>query len=514
MSTFVEFESAFAAALRQERSDLQGLSGASEAQLTAWIRHLFQEFLGYTHWKEITSEGSGQVGSKGSKQLFPDLRVQIAETGLIFIECKRFGRLEGTRGKEEYDEASAQLKSYIRAHIDQAAVKPKMVMGIVTDGNRWTLLGLDRQNEFHKIADWSFLTDDPHILAQHMWLLAKPALAQPTSAVVEYLARKALEEVLKENARFLTRKVNERLPEGSISEELVGRWLRGAIAEPVPQPRPATTEMPPQIAENTAPPPAASVSEEVASEPSVPEGGTRRIIIGDLLSAGLLQPTDTLLVEGHGGRKQAASLTAEGGINVSGQVFDSPSAAAIRALELAGKTVRAINGWQVFRVLRSGVDLGSLLEIRSSFEDRKEADEAAAHDSTGTEDGQANQEATIGQLKPLLGLLPEVTVTTSKSAVTFYIGKIAIAYARPRKRGLPRLDIYVGDNCPDWCSPHSTYAAWCDAGDWSENIPKVVELIKLAPRHRSDDMALGKEPYRRRAESPTPSIPANSVTLG
>src|SRR4051794_3363079 len=111
MQTFSEFESAFNANLQQERSDLQGLSGASEAQLTAWIRHLFQEYLGYTHWKEITSEGSAWVGSKGSKQLFPDLRVHIADTGLIFIESKRLGRLDGPKAKEESDAAIAQLKS-------------------------------------------------------------------------------------------------------------------------------------------------------------------------------------------------------------------------------------------------------------------------------------------------------------------------------------------------------------------------------------------------------------------
>src|SRR5262245_44369936 len=124
MQTFAEFEVAFCAALQQERSDLQGLFGASEAKLAAWVRHLFQQYLGYTHWKEITSEGTAHVGSKGSKQLFPDLRVQIADTGLIFIECKRSGRLDGPKGKEEYDEAVAQLKSYIRAHIDQSAIRP------------------------------------------------------------------------------------------------------------------------------------------------------------------------------------------------------------------------------------------------------------------------------------------------------------------------------------------------------------------------------------------------------
>src|SRR3954447_8813027 len=49
MKSFTEFESAFLAALPQERSELQGLQGAPEAQLSAWIVHLFQKYLGYTH---------------------------------------------------------------------------------------------------------------------------------------------------------------------------------------------------------------------------------------------------------------------------------------------------------------------------------------------------------------------------------------------------------------------------------------------------------------------------------
>jgi hypothetical protein len=49
MTSFAEFESAFLDALQQVRSDLQGLQAASEAQLSAWIQHLFQQYLGYTH---------------------------------------------------------------------------------------------------------------------------------------------------------------------------------------------------------------------------------------------------------------------------------------------------------------------------------------------------------------------------------------------------------------------------------------------------------------------------------
>jgi hypothetical protein len=221
MKSFAEFESDFLTALQQERSDLQSLQGASEAQLSAWIEHLFRQYLGYTHWKEITREAGAAIGSKGSKQLFPDLRIDILDNGLIFVECKRLGRLDSSKGQEELNEGVNQLRSYIRAHVDQASIKPKTLLGVVSDGNRWFLMGLNRTNEFHTIAEWAFLTDDPRLIAQRLWLLAKPALAQPTSALIEFLARCTLADVLKDNARWITKKVNEKLPDGSVSEEII-----------------------------------------------------------------------------------------------------------------------------------------------------------------------------------------------------------------------------------------------------------------------------------------------------
>src|SRR5262249_3224273 len=152
MKSLVDFESAFLGALQQARSELQGLQGESEAQLSAWVEHLFREYLGYTHFKEITREGTAPIGSQGSKQLFPDLRINVLDNGLIFIECKRAGRLDGPKGQEELNDAVDQLKSYIRAHMDQAASKPKTVLGIVTEGNRWLLMGLNKTNEFYTIA--------------------------------------------------------------------------------------------------------------------------------------------------------------------------------------------------------------------------------------------------------------------------------------------------------------------------------------------------------------------------
>jgi hypothetical protein len=434
------------------------------------------------------------------------LRVHIADTGLIFIECKRLGRLDGPKAKEEFDSAIAQLKSYIRAHIDQAAIKPTTVLGIVTDGNQWTLFGLDRQNEFHIIASWHFLSDDPRILAQRMWLLAKPALAQPTTAVVEYLARRTLGEVLKDNTKFLTRKVNERLPEGAVSEDLIGRWLREITSDSGQPIRhdPAEVEAGPTPAAASTASVSAEATRTPASDAATPEPPSRRINIGDLLAAGILHLQDVMVVDGNDDKTQSATLTKEGQINVGGQLFDTPSRAAVRALEMAGKQVKAINGWSAFRVLRAGVEIGTLLRLRDKLDDdgQGEHSEGQGPETADAETGgEELQEDTVRELKPLLGLLPEVTIQTSKSAVTFYIGKLAFGYAKPRKRGMPRLDVYVGDVCPDWCSPNATYGAWCEVEDWAENLAKTVELIRAAPRRRADDMAAGKDPYRRRATS-------------
>src|SRR5262249_8557977 len=147
-------------------------------------------------------------------------------------ECKRPGYLGGPKGKDELNDATSQLMSYIRAPLDRASTtKPKTVLGVVTDGNRWVLIGLNRGNEFHTIAEWTFLTDDPRLIARPLWLLAKPALAQPTSALVEFLARRTLAKVLNDETRRLTKKVNEGLPEGEVTEELIGRWLRDAFPD-------------------------------------------------------------------------------------------------------------------------------------------------------------------------------------------------------------------------------------------------------------------------------------------
>src|SRR5262249_35838056 len=126
-----------------------------------------------------------------------------------------------------------------------ASSKLQTVLGVVTDGNRWLLIGLDKKNEFHTIAEWSFLTDDPRLIGQRFWLLAKPALAQPTSALVDFLARRTLAEVLTGKTKWLTNKVNEKLPGGAVSEELIGRWLRDAFSDPAGGPPPSGTEPPP-----------------------------------------------------------------------------------------------------------------------------------------------------------------------------------------------------------------------------------------------------------------------------
>jgi hypothetical protein len=484
---------------------LKGL--AVEAQLSAWIEHLFREYLGYI-WKDFTREEGAHIGAKGGKQLFPDLRIEIPDTGLIFVECKRPGRLDGPRGKEEMDEGVSQLRTYIRAHIDKANSKPKTVLGVVTDGNRWQLMGLNKTNEFHTIAEWAFLTDDPRLIAQRLWLLAKPALAQPTSALVEFLARRTLIEVLKEQTRSLTRKVNEKLPDGTVSEELIGKWLRDSFSD---------TAIPTTLVHSKLPAASSVIQQPIvtadseslatASEDSADsqEKEGKRVVVSDLLSAGLLRPQDLLMVEGTEGRQQTATITADGKINVAGQVFESVSAAALRALEMVGKVRKAVNGWATFRVLRGGTSIGTLLQIREQYKD-SEPEESTAGVPQDTEPSGSSEPspgllATVEQMKPLLGLLPELTVKTSKSTVSLYCGKVVVGYASPRKKELPRLRIYVGEKCPDWATPDSTYTYWCYIENWSTNLERVVALFKEASRQRAEDITLGRDAYTRRQQT-------------
>jgi hypothetical protein len=515
MKSFAEFEVVFLGALQQERSDLQGLQGATEAQLSAWIEHLFRQYLGYSHWKEITRDSSSPIGSKGSKQLFPDLRVDVLDNGVIFVECKRLGRLDGTRGQDEVNDAVNQLGSYIRAHVDQASTKPKTVLGVVSDGNRWLLMGLNRANEFHTIAEWAFLTDDPRLIAQRLWLLAKPALAQPTSALVEFLARRTLVEVLKDSAKSLTRKVNEKLPDGNVTEELIAKWLRDAFSDPAVPRRMVPAEVsypPPAAAVQPAPRTATEISAprpDAATETTEPAG--RRIRLSDLLGAGLLFPDDILMVEGAEGRRQTATIKPDGRIDVAGQQFDTVSPAALRALELAGKPQKAVNGWAAFRVQRGGNIIGTLLELRGQYEDREQEGAVGGPTNeiaTDSLDGPAQALASaVEQLKPLLAHLPELAVNTSKATISLYAGKLVVGYAYPRKRGLPRVRAFMGDTCPAWVTPDPTYAAWWFIDDWSTNLERVVALFKEAPRHRADDLTAGRDAYRRRAQPPGLTAP-------
>lgn len=438
--SFGEFESAFLGALQQERSDLQGLQGASEAQLSAWIQHLFQEYLGYTHWKEITREGTAPVGSKGSKQLFPDLRIDVLDNGLIFVECKRLGRLDGPKGQDELNDAVDQLRTYIRAHVDHATIKPKTVLGVVTDGNRWLLMGLNRTNDFHTVAEWTLLTDDPRLIAQRLWLLAKPALAQPTSALVEFLARRTLGDVLKDHTKWLTKKVNEKLPDGTVSEELIGKWLRDALSDPALSPRLIPAESP-SLGPISPQTPPVTTTEFPATKPEPrgasvePPGG--RIGLRELLGVGILLPEDVLMAEGIEGRRQTASTTPDGKINVAGQVFDAVSPAALRAMELAGRPRKAVNGWSTFRVLRAGNYIGTLLQLRGQYEDKEEEASIAGTPqeaaSPGSEETDPMMVCAVEQMKPLLTLLPELTIHTSKATISLYAGKLSTA---DRKRSL------------------------------------------------------------------------------
>ncbi|HEV3083123.1 MAG TPA: hypothetical protein VGY66_25280, partial [Gemmataceae bacterium] len=99
-------------------------------------------------------------------------------------------------------------------------------------------------------------------------------------------------------------------------------------------------------------------------------------------------------------------------------------------------------------------------------------------------------------------LLPELTIHTSKATISLYAGKLVVGYAYPRKKGLPRLGAYVGNTCPEWGTPDSTYDSWCYIDDWSTNLDRVVVLLKEAPRRRAEDLTAGRDAYRRRAHSP------------
>jgi hypothetical protein len=225
-----------------------------------------------------------------------------------------------------------------------------------------------------------------------------------------------------------------------------------------------------------------------------------------LLNYGLLLPADLLVVEGTDGRRQTATLTPDGRVNVAGQLFDSVSPAALRALELAGKVRKAVNGWAVFRVLRGTNTIGTLLEIRGQYEDSEQGASAAETppdaETVEPEGPTPGVLSAVEQLKPLLGLLPELTVNTSKSTITLYAGKLVVGYAFPRKRWLPRLKAYVGETCPDWVTPDPTYASWGYTDDWGTNVERVVALFKEAPRRRAEDMTAGRDAYRRRPQPP------------
>jgi hypothetical protein len=209
------------------------------------------------------------------------------------------------------------------------------------------------------------------------------------------------------------------------------------------------------------------------------------------------------MVEGTEGRRQTASITPDGKINVAGQVFDAVSPAALRALELSGRARKAANGWATFRVLRGGNQVGTLLEIRGQYEDREQEASGSGPlqdaESPTPEGPDAAVLAAVEQLKPLLGLLPELAVKTSKATVSLYAGKIVVGYAHPRKTGLPRLRVYAGEACPEWATPDPTYAYWCYLEDWSTNVERAVALFREAPRRRAEDLTAGRDAYTRRS---------------
>jgi hypothetical protein len=341
--TFIEFESALLDALPKLRSELEGLQGRVEAQLSAWLEHLFKDYLGYS-WDDFVRGEGAQIGAKGSKQIFPDLRIDIRDTGLIFIECKRLGLLTGPKGPDELKNGLSQLWSYIQAHLFRLSMKPKTVLGVVSDGNRWHLVGLDKLNKPHTIAEWAFLTDDPRLIAKCLWLLAKPALAQPTSGLVEFLARRTLAEVLKEMTKRITQKVNEKLPDGVVSPELIGKWLREALADstvpsrlvPVEATAPSKPPPPPAV-----PNPGGELPTQIATTGRLGQGGVTLI---DLIAAGVLSPPFKLFRK-YKGQTVEADLRPDGQVVFQGVAYASCSTAGeVARASVTGQRMHT-NGW-------------------------------------------------------------------------------------------------------------------------------------------------------------------------
>jgi hypothetical protein len=435
MTSFAEFESIFLGALQQERSELQGLQGDSEAQISAWVEHLFRDYLGYTHFKEITREGSAPIGSKGSKQLFPDLRINVLDNGLIFVECKRGGRLDGPKGQEELKDAENQLKSYIRAHMDQASIKPKTVLGIITDGNRWVLIGLNKANDFYTIAEWAFLTDDPRLIAHRLWLLAKPALAEPTSALIEFLARRTLAVVLKDNTKLLTRRVNEKLSDGSVSEELIGRWLRDAFSDPAPPPRKVQ-------ADSLSP-----TSAKPAPSPPLPVGGPVQgdASLKDLIGAGVLTPP-LKLFRTHKGKRLEATLLADGRVEFQGQPYATSSAAAEAArATVSGKKLNT-NGWTFWQY--QGADG----KKRTLHDARNQVLSPPPKATSGQKDLRDQPERRRLRLKFWQGLLNRPGVKTTRYAniapvvygwITAGSGVRGLPFVYAIQQGEGRVELYI-----------------------------------------------------------------------
>jgi hypothetical protein len=212
------------------------------------------------------------------------------------------------------------------------------VLGVVSDGNRWSLMGLNKVKEPHTIAEWAFLTDDPQLIAQRLWLLAKPALAQPTTPLVEFLARRALAEVLKEKTRLLTRKVNERLPDGAVSEELIGRWLRDAFSDAAVPPRlvPADPSSPPG-----------------PELPQLPPPIVTDVTLAEIIRAGVLVPP-VKLFRLYKGKRLEATLLAGGTIEFQGRHYDTCSAAAEAARATVSGRQMSTNGWTFWRYQGAG----------------------------------------------------------------------------------------------------------------------------------------------------------------
>jgi hypothetical protein len=147
------------------------------------------------------------------------------------------------------------------------------------------------------------------------------------------------------------RKVNarlyDRLPEGSVSEELIGRWLRDAFPDPAVLPRPVS---------------AGSSSPGLEPPPFPPPPVHPEVTLADIIRAGVLVPP-VKLFRIYRGTKLEATLLPDGKVEFHQHVYDTCSAAGEAARNSVTGKRHNTNGWTFWQY--QGVD-GNTLQLRDA----------------------------------------------------------------------------------------------------------------------------------------------------